>query len=113
MTPTSCASTPSRRRQGTLELAESLLAAKRRVLAAVPTRFFATYVEGEVASYCELRSDGHTAQIEDVNTLAPFRGRGLGRAVVQRALDEARRANDVVFIEALADDWPKELYARM
>ena len=98
---------------GTLELAESLLAAKRRVLAAVPTRFFATYVEGEVASYCELRSDGHTAQIEDVNTLAPFRGRGLGRAVVQRALDEGRAASELVFIEALADDWPKELYARM
>src|SRR5439155_5611145 len=75
---------------GTLELAESLLVAKRRVTAAVPTRFFATHVEGEVASYCELRSDGRTAQIEDVNTLASYRGRGLGRAVVQRALDEAR-----------------------
>jgi len=98
---------------GTLELAESLLVAKRRVTAAVPTRFFATHVEGEVASYCELRSDGRTAQIEDVNTLASYRGRGLGRAVVQRALDEARTTNDVVFIEALADDWPKELYARL
>jgi len=99
--------------QGSLELAESLLAAKRRVGAAVPTRFFAISIEGEVASYCELRSDGRTAQIEDVNTLAGYRGRGLGRAVVQRALDEARTSNDVVFIEALADDWPKELYARL
>jgi RimJ/RimL family protein N-acetyltransferase/predicted GNAT family acetyltransferase len=99
--------------QGTPELADSLLAAKRRVIAAVPTRFFATYVEDEVASYCELRSDGHTAQIEDVNTLAPYRGRGLGRAVVQRALEEARAGANVVFIEALDDDWPKELYARM
>jgi RimJ/RimL family protein N-acetyltransferase/predicted GNAT family acetyltransferase len=98
---------------GTIELAEALLAAKRLVTAAVSTRFFAAYVEGEVASYCELRSDGHTAQIEDVNTLAPYRGRGLGRAVVQRALDDARTANSVVFVEALADDWPKELYARM
>jgi RimJ/RimL family protein N-acetyltransferase len=98
---------------GTLELAESLLAAKRRVTAAVPTRFFAAYVEGEVAAYCELRSDGRTAQIEDVNTLPAYRGRGLGRAVVQRALDEARAASDVVFIEALADDWPRELYARL
>jgi RimJ/RimL family protein N-acetyltransferase/predicted GNAT family acetyltransferase len=98
---------------GTLELADSLLAAKRRVVAAVPTRFFAAYVEGEVASYCELRSDGRTAQIEDVNTLVAYRGRGLGRAVVQRALDEARAANELVFIEALADDWPKELYARL
>lgn len=99
--------------QGSLELAESLLAAKRRVVAAVPTRFFAAYVEGEVASYCELRSDGRTAQIEDVNTLGVYRGRGLGRAVVQHALDEARASSQVVFIEALADDWPKELYARL
>jgi RimJ/RimL family protein N-acetyltransferase/GNAT superfamily N-acetyltransferase len=99
--------------QGTAELADALLAAKRRVVEAVATRFFATAVAGEVASYCELRSNGHTAQIEDVNTLPAFRGRGLGRAVVQRALDEGLRTNDVVFIEALVDDWPKELYARM
>lgn len=98
---------------GTLELADALLATKRRVVVAVPTRFFAISVAGQVASYCELRSNGHTAQIEDVNTLAAFRGRGLGRAVVQHALDEALAANEVVFIEALADDWPKELYARM
>ena len=99
--------------QGSLELAESLLRAKQRVTAAVPTRFFATYVEGAVASYCELRCDGRTAQIEDVNTLAAYRGRGLGRAVVQHALGEARASSDVVFIEALADDWPKELYTRL
>jgi RimJ/RimL family protein N-acetyltransferase/ribosomal protein S18 acetylase RimI-like enzyme len=98
---------------GTIELADALLATKRRVVAAVPTRFFAITAAGEVASYCELRSDGHTAQIEDVNTLPAFRGRGLGRAVVQHALDEAVAANKVVFIEALADDWPKELYARL
>ncbi len=41
-------------------------------------------------AYCEVRSDGTVAQIEDVNTLVRFRGRGLGRAVVQHALDEAR-----------------------
>jgi RimJ/RimL family protein N-acetyltransferase len=99
--------------QGTPELAGALHETKRRVVAAVPTRFFATSVAGEVAAYCELRSDGRTAQIEDVNTLPAFRGRGLGRAVVQRALDEALGTNEVVFIEALADDWPKELYARM
>jgi RimJ/RimL family protein N-acetyltransferase/ribosomal protein S18 acetylase RimI-like enzyme len=98
---------------GDEELSAQLLEAKRRVAAVVPTRFFGAFVEDEVAAYCELRSDGQTAQIEDVNTLLPYRGRGLGRAVVQKALDEARAGHTIVFIEALANDWPKELYDRL
>jgi RimJ/RimL family protein N-acetyltransferase/predicted GNAT family acetyltransferase len=98
---------------GTPELALELLAAKSRVAAAADTRFFAVFAGDQVAAYCELRSDGHTAQIEDVNTLAAHRGRGLGRMIVQKALDEALALHDVVFVEALADDWPKELYARL
>ena len=53
------------------------------------------------------------AQIEDVNTLTEFRGRGLGRAVVQAAVEEAARNGELVFLEALADDWPHELYAKL
>jgi RimJ/RimL family protein N-acetyltransferase/predicted GNAT family acetyltransferase len=98
---------------GDEELSAQLLEAKRRVAAAVPTRFFGAFVGDEVAAYCELRSDGQTAQIEDVNTLVPYRGRGLGRAVVQKALDEARATHAIVFIEALANDWPKDLYNRL
>ncbi len=98
---------------GSVELAEQLLGAKRRIAGAVPTRYFAAFVDGEVAAYCELRSDGETAQIEDVNTLGSARGRGLGRMVVQHALDQARPHHDVVFVEALADDWPKELYVKL
>ena len=79
----------------------------------VPTRYFAVEVEGQIAAYCELRGDGATAQIEDVNTLAAYRGRGLGRMVVQHALDRARETHELVFIEALADDWPKELYEKL
>jgi RimJ/RimL family protein N-acetyltransferase/ribosomal protein S18 acetylase RimI-like enzyme len=86
---------------------------KRRIIAAVPTRFYAAFDDGRIAAYCELRSDGTVAQIEDVNTLAEFRGRGHGRAVVQAAADEASRTGELVFLEALADDWPKELYARL
>jgi RimJ/RimL family protein N-acetyltransferase/predicted GNAT family acetyltransferase len=93
-------------------LAEQLDEAKRRVAAAVPTRYFAALVEGEIAAYCELRGDGQVAQIEDVDSLEEFRGRGLGRAVVQRAIDEAR-GHDVVFLEAFANDWPRELYAKL
>lgn len=98
---------------GDAEVARSLNEAKRRVLAAVPTRFLAACQGGEPLAWCEVRSAGGVAQIEDVNTLPEARGRGLGRAVVQRAADEARAAHDVVFLEALADDWPRELYARL
>ena len=98
---------------GDLSLSQLLDRGKRRIIAAVPTRFFAAFVDGRIAAYCELRSDGGVAQIEDVNTLAEFRGRGLGRAVVQAALDEASRTGELVFLEALADDWPKELYAKL
>jgi RimJ/RimL family protein N-acetyltransferase/GNAT superfamily N-acetyltransferase len=98
---------------GTVELAEQLFEAKRRIAAAVPTRYFAISVENVVAAYCELRGDGTTSQIEDVNTLRAYRGHGFGRMVVQHALDQARATSDLVFVEALADDWPKDLYAKL
>jgi RimJ/RimL family protein N-acetyltransferase/ribosomal protein S18 acetylase RimI-like enzyme len=87
--------------------------AKRLIMRAVPTRFFAAVTGGEVAAYCEVRGNGTVAQIEDVNTLPRFRGRGLGRAVVQHAVDEARATSELVFLEALAEDWPRQLYAKL
>ncbi|HUZ82050.1 MAG TPA: GNAT family N-acetyltransferase [Gaiellaceae bacterium] len=98
---------------GDEEIARQLNDAKRLIARAVPTRFFAAIVGGEVAAYCELRSDGATAQIEDVEAVHAYRGRGLGRAIVQHALDAARCQHDVVFLEALADDWPRLLYAKL
>ena len=95
------------------EIARQLNDAKRLIMRAVPTRFFAAIVDDRVAAYCEIRSDGRTAQIEDVEAVRAYRGRGLGRAIVQHALDEARRTHDVVFLEALADDWPRRLYAKL
>jgi RimJ/RimL family protein N-acetyltransferase/ribosomal protein S18 acetylase RimI-like enzyme len=95
------------------EISSLLDEAKRRIMGAVPTRFFAAFAEGEIAAYCEVRSDGEVSQIEDVNTLTRFRGRGLGRAIVQRAVDQARATSDLVYLEALADDWPRELYAKL
>jgi RimJ/RimL family protein N-acetyltransferase/predicted GNAT family acetyltransferase len=95
------------------EIASLLDDAKRLVMRAVPTRFFAAHVDGEVAAYSEVRSANGVAQIEDVNTIERFRRRGLARMVVQHALEEAQRTNDVVYLEALADDWPRELYAKL
>jgi RimJ/RimL family protein N-acetyltransferase/predicted GNAT family acetyltransferase len=98
---------------GDADLAAQLNEAKRLVAAAVPIRFFAAIVDGAVAGWCELRCRDGVAQIEDVEVLEERRGRGLGRAIVQHALGEGSQAGDLVFLEALADDWPRELYAKL
>jgi RimJ/RimL family protein N-acetyltransferase/ribosomal protein S18 acetylase RimI-like enzyme len=98
---------------GDADIAAQLNDAKRLVAAAVPTRFFAAEVDGAIAGFCELRERGGVAQIEDVEVLEEYRGLGLGRAIVQHALDEGLRAGNLVYLEALADDWPRELYAKL
>jgi GNAT superfamily N-acetyltransferase len=96
------------------EVTRQLVENKRLLGSVVDTRFFAARVADDVASYCELYSDGSTAQIENVLTLERFRNRGLARATVSRALEEARDgAHDLVFLIADRDDWPKELYAKL
>jgi GNAT superfamily N-acetyltransferase len=91
-----------------------LIENKRSLGNLIETRFFAARVDGEIASYCELYSDGSTGQIENVLTLPRFRNRGLARATVTRALDESRSAgHDLTFLIADRDDWPKELYAKL
>lgn len=63
---------------------------------------------------CELYLDGGTAQIEDVATAERFRRRGLATAVVLSAMEAARSAGaDFVFLIADAQDWPKEMYAKL
>jgi GNAT superfamily N-acetyltransferase len=90
------------------------LVAHRHALAAAGARFFAARVNGEIASYCDLYSDGRTAQIEAVMTLQRFRNRGLARAVVMAALEAARaHGNDLVFLLADEADWPKRLYDKL
>ena len=54
------------------------------------------------------------AQVEDVATLEAYRGRGLARATVSRAIEEARRAGaDPIVIMADLDDWPWRLYEKL
>jgi ribosomal protein S18 acetylase RimI-like enzyme len=93
---------------------EQLLEQKRVIAAAVDTRFFLAVVDGRPVSVCELYTGDGVAQIEDVGTLQAYRNLGLARAVVLHALESARAAGcDLVFLEADADDWPKELYRRL
>jgi ribosomal protein S18 acetylase RimI-like enzyme len=95
-------------------LAGSFADFRRVVEAAVGTRFFAQRVDGRIGGACELYLRDGLAQVEHVDTLAEYRGRGIARNVVLRAVHEAKRAGaDLVIIEADLDDWPKELYRRL
>ncbi len=86
---------------------------RRVVQEAANGRFFAQRVEGRTAGMCELYLVDGVAQVEHVDTLEEFRGRGIARNVVLRAVDEARAAGaDLVVIGADLDDWPLELYRR-
>jgi len=86
----------------------------RRISEATDKRCFAASVTDEIASVCELYSDGLTAQIEDVATLEEHRSKGLAQAVVRRALHEAQTwGHETIFLVADEDDWPKEMYAKL
>jgi ribosomal protein S18 acetylase RimI-like enzyme len=96
------------------EVAEQLYRAKLLAAEQVTIRFFAVVADGRPVSWTDLYLDGTTAQIEDVATLEPYRGRGYASAVVLRAVDEARRAGtDLIFLLADDEDWPKELYRKL
>jgi GNAT superfamily N-acetyltransferase len=90
------------------------LADHRRVLAEAGARFFVALEDGVPAARCELYPAEGIAQVEDVGTLEAHRGRGLARAVLLRAVEEARAAGcDLVFLHADDRDWPKHLYAKL
>ena len=96
------------------EVARQLLDARSFLARTLRTRFFAVKADGDVVSYADLYSREGTAQIEDVATAEEHRGRGYATAVVLRALEEAKdEGNDLVFLLADDDDWPKALYARL
>ncbi len=86
----------------------------KRVLAADGARFFAARMNGVLASYCDLYSDGRTGQIEAVQTLERFRNKGLARAVVSGALAASEaEGHDLTFLLADGADWPKHLYGKL
>lgn len=91
------------------------LADRRSVLATqTDLRHFGARVDGRIVSYCDLYSDGRTAQVEEVATLEEFRNRGLARATIETAVGTAlAEGHDFVFLVADEDDWPKALYSRL
>jgi ribosomal protein S18 acetylase RimI-like enzyme len=96
------------------EVLEQIFAAKRLIGERVRARFFGAVVDGEVVSYADLYQDGADAQVEDVGTLPEHRDRGYASAVVLAAIAAARSDGaEFVCLVADANDWPKELYARL
>lgn len=102
------------RSSSTPEVDRELVEFERLLEDRLGARFFVAETEGRLASICELYVIGGVAQVESVDTLEEFRGRGLARAVVQAAIRAARaRDCDLVFIAADVDDWPQQLYGRL
>ena len=81
---------------------------------AASARYFTVRADGAPVAATDLYSDGRIAQVEVVATHPAHQRRGYASALVLRAVEEARSAgHDLVFLTADADDWPKELYARL
>ena len=96
------------------EVVRQIRASNRLIQRAGRARHFGVVENGRPVSCADLYSDGRTAQIEDVVTLADYRGRGFGSAVVLKALHEAlETGHDLVFLIADDEDWPKVLYERL
>lgn len=69
---------------------------------------------GERASSCQLFGRDGIGQIEDVATLESQENRGLGTAVTVAAAQASRaRGDEITFLSALADDWPRRIYERI
>lgn len=69
---------------------------------------------GRIVAWAKTWQRDGVAQVEDVVVQHDQRGAGLGRAVVTAATLKALEASpSLLFIVADADDWPKQLYARL
>jgi len=98
----------------TIAAAEANTAVRRMLVDLTGIRFFVARIDGELAGVCELSVHEGVAEIDNVNTLERFRGRGVARAVVGRAVQEGLdRGADLVFLIADDADWPKQLYAKL
>lgn len=93
-------------------IAEQVLAKQLLTAAIIKTTYWCAFVGGRPVSFCEVRKEGEAAQVEFVETLEPFRRRGLARQVVSAALESVR---DSTFVFLVADlfDWPQHFYQRL
>ncbi len=95
-------------------LLDQLASRDELVAGVVDERRFAVLADGRPAAFCELYSHDGIGQIELVTTRPEHRNRGYGRAIVCAAVAAARdQGDELVFLVALADDWPRQLYRRI
>jgi GNAT superfamily N-acetyltransferase len=75
---------------------------------------FVAYEDGVPVAHTDVRLRGDVAEIDAVATLPAHRNRGYARALVLTAVAAGRSAGaDLVFLQADADDWPRDLYSRL
>jgi ribosomal protein S18 acetylase RimI-like enzyme len=96
------------------EVARQVADYTERLAAACDSRAFAAFADGGIASFCVLLEEGGVAEIDEVTTLAPFRRRGLGNAVVRAALAASvASGHELTYVVAAAGDWPRGWYERL
>jgi FR47-like protein len=93
---------------------EQLLEWDRRIGTLDGDRWFVAPADGDPASACRLLARDGVGQVEDVATLAQSRNMGLARAVTLAAARSSKRdGNELTYLGALANDWPRLLYSRL
>ena len=91
-----------------------LLAWDERLGEIAGDRWFVANHAGKPASACRLLAGDGFGQVEDVGTLERAREQGLGSAVtLTAARASVAEGNEVTFLGALADDWPRLMYAKL
>lgn len=84
------------------------------IASVVTSRAFTVEVDGEPVSWAVLYEETGIGEIDDVVTAGEHRRRGYGRAVVEAATRASLDSgNEITFLIADDEDWPKEMYARM
>lgn len=77
-------------------------------------RIFAAFDGGEPGAFCALFERDGVGEIDEVTAVGRFRRRGLGNAVVNAALRTSLAdGSELTFLNADADDWPKQWYERL
>jgi ribosomal protein S18 acetylase RimI-like enzyme len=96
------------------ELADDLASRDALVRDVARERRFGIVVDGRVVSACVLYSLHGIGQVESVTTAAEHRNQGYGRAIVEAAAGASvERGDELTFLVALVDDWPREMYRRL
>jgi GNAT superfamily N-acetyltransferase len=84
------------------------------LVSTIGARTFAVRVGEDLGGSADLYQHGAVAMVEDVATLEEYRGHGIARACVLAAIRAAREGGaELVFLHALADDWPRQLYEKL